>query len=209
MALIFAKNRYLDTIKFRRIQFMMKSFFKSYPRSIFAVILLAGALCFQACGGSGEGESSSSADYATTIESASFKTLDSDERINVADFKGKVVLVDFWETWCVPCLQAMPTFQQIIEDYPDKFVVLAVSPGWSDLPEDVINFRDQNGFSFEYVLDDTDVATKLEITGIPYKVFIGPDGKYISTELGTGGHQRDYAKIVEIIEKAFGTAAIN
>lgn len=187
----------------------MKSLFKSYPRSILALVLLAGALCFQACGGSGGEEASSGEDYATTIESASFKALDSEERINVADFEGKVVLIDFWETWCVPCLQAMPTFQQILEDYPDQFVVLAVSPGWSDTPEDVINFRDQNGFSFEYVLDDTDVATKLEITGIPYKVFIGPDGKYISTELGTGGHQRDYAKIVEIIEKAYGTAAIN
>lgn len=187
----------------------MKTFLKAYPRTVIAVVLLAGTLCFQACGGSGGDSASGSTDYATTIESASFKALDSDERINVADFEGKVVLVDFWETWCVPCLQAMPTFQQIIEDYPDQFVVLAVSPGWSDTPEDVIKFREENGFSFVFVLDDTDVATKLEITGIPYKVFIGPDGRYISTELGTGGHQRDYAKIVEIIEKAYGTAALN
>ena len=187
----------------------MKTLITSYPRTILAVVLLAGALCFQACGGSVGDGTSSETDYATTIESASFKAIDSDDRINVSDFEGKVVLVDFWETWCVPCLQAMPTFQQIIEDYPDKFVVLAVSPGWSDTPEDVIKFRDENGFSFVFVLDDTDVATKLEITGIPYKVFIGPDGKYISTELGTGGHQRDYAKIVEIIEKAYGTAALD
>jgi thiol-disulfide isomerase/thioredoxin len=187
----------------------MKTFFKSNPRSVLAIVLLIGALCFQACGGSGSDETSTEADYATTIESASFKALESDERINVSDFEGKIVLVDFWETWCVPCLQAMPTFKQVIEDYPDKFVVLAVSPGWSDTPEDVIKFRDENGFPFVFVLDDTDIATKLEITGIPYKVFIGPDGKYISTELGTGGHQRDYAKIVEIIEKASGSAAIN
>lgn len=181
----------------------MKTFFKSYPRTIIAVVLLAGVLCFQACGGSG------SVDYTETIETASFKALDSDERIRVADFEGKVVLVDFWETWCVPCLQAMPTFKQVLEDYPDKFVVLAVSPGWSDTPEDVIKFRDENGFPFIFVTDDSDIVTKLQITGIPYKVFIGPDGKYISTELGTNGHQRDYAKIVEIIQKAYGNAALN
>jgi thiol-disulfide isomerase/thioredoxin len=186
----------------------MKTFFKSYPRTIIAVVLLAGVLCFQACGGSGSG-GSGSVDYTETIETASFKALDSDERIRVADFEGKVVLVDFWETWCVPCLQAMPTFKQVLEDYPDKFVVLAVSPGWSDTPEDVIKFRDENGFPFIFVTDDSDIATKLEITGIPYKVFIGPDGKYISTDLGTGGHQRDYAKIVGIIEAAFGSASLN
>ena len=184
----------------------MNSFLKTYPRSILAVILLAGVLCFHACGGSADKQPS---DYTSTIESASFKALDSDERIHVSDFEGKVVLVDFWETWCVPCLQAMPTFKQVIEDYPDQFVVLAVSPGWSDTPEDVIKFREENGFPFVFVVDDTEVATKLEITGIPYKVFIGPDGNYISTELGTGGHQRDYAKIVEIIQKAYGSATLH
>jgi thiol-disulfide isomerase/thioredoxin len=184
----------------------MNSILKTYPRSILAVILLAGLLCVHACGGSTDTQPS---DYTSTIESASFKALDSDERIYVSDFEGKVVLVDFWETWCVPCLQAMPTFKQVIEDYPDQFVVLAVSPGWSDSPEDVIKFREENGFPFVFVIDDTEVATKLEITGIPYKVFIGPDGNYISTQLGTGGHQRDYAKMVEIIQKAYGSASLN
>jgi len=186
----------------------MVNFLKSYPRTVIAVVLLFGVFCFQACGGSGQ-KSSGSVDYATLVESASFKALEGDERIQVSDFEGKVVLVDFWETWCVPCLQAMPTFKQLLAEYPDQFVVLAVSPGWSDTPEDIIKFRDENGYPFIFVIDDSDIATKLEITGIPYKVFVGPDGKYISTELGSGGHQREYSKIVGILEKAFGSASMN
>lgn len=176
---------------------------QKYPRILLSVLLFAGVICFQACG-SGEVKPVNGSDYATTIESASFKALDSDQRISVSDFEGKVVLVDFWETWCVPCLNAMPTFKQVMDEHPDKFVVLAVSPGWSDTPEDVIRFRDQHEYNFVYVVDDTDIATKLQITGIPYKVFIGTDGSYISTELGAGGHQREYSKIMGILEDQFG-----
>lgn len=147
---------------------------------------------------------SGSGDYLELIENASFITIGDETRVNVSDFEGKLVLVDFWETWCVPCLNSMPTFQQILDEYPNQFAVLAVSPGWSDTPEDVKLFMADHDYDFVFVYDDTDVATGLQISGIPYKVFIGPDGKYISTEMGTGGHQRDYAKIVSLIEEHVG-----
>jgi thiol-disulfide isomerase/thioredoxin len=164
--------------------------------SLFAVILL-----ISACGPSSE-KSGEPLSPTAIIENASFVTLDG-ERVSVSDFAGKVVLIDFWETWCVPCLQAMPTFQQVIEEYPNAFVVLAVSPGWSDTPEDVQRFKDEFGYDFIWVLDEDEVAAALEIAGIPYKVFIGPDGKHITTELGAGGHQREYAKIIGILEEQF------
>ena len=178
----------------------------STPFKLFLVLILA--ISIQACGPKSSDESGD-ATYIDTIEEASFKSLDDDSRVNVSDFEGKVVLVDFWETWCVPCLQAMPTFQQVMEEYPDQFIVLAVSPGWSDTAEDIIRFKEEYQYPFVFVIDDTEVSTKLEITGIPYKVFIGPNGEYISTELGAGGHQREYTKIVGVIEEAFGTAKSN
>jgi thiol-disulfide isomerase/thioredoxin len=171
--------------------------------AILSVLMLT--LFALACG-TPEKEASKSAsgdDVATTIENASFVTLDG-ERVNVSDFEGKVVLVDFWETWCVPCLNSMPTFQQVIDEHPDKFVVLAVSPGWSDTPEDIKRFTEQHPYDFIFVLDEDEVSANLDIAGIPYKIFVGPDGKYVSTELGSGGHQRDYAKIIGILEKQVG-----
>jgi thiol-disulfide isomerase/thioredoxin len=163
-----------------------------------ALAAFAGLVYFSACGPSQSEQGAQ--DAKTVIENASFVTLDGN-RINVSDFEGKIVLVDFWETWCVPCLNSMPTFQQILDEYPDQFVVLAVSPGWSDTEDDIRAFTQENDFTFHFVFDDTDVATGLQIAGIPYKVFLGPDGQYLSTEMGTGGHQRDYTKIVAMIQE--------
>jgi thiol-disulfide isomerase/thioredoxin len=145
--------------------------------------------------------------YVETIEKASFELIGEEGRVQVSDFAGKLLLVDFWETWCIPCLNVMPTFQQLLEEFPDQFVVIAVSPGWSDTPEDVMAFRSNYPYDFIFVYDDTEVATALEISGIPYKVFIGPDGRYISTEMGTGGAQRDYNKIVEMLKEHMGVAS--
>jgi thiol-disulfide isomerase/thioredoxin len=156
---------------------------------------------------SGGTQVTGSADYLETIENASFVSIeDGETRINVSDFEGKLVLVDFWETWCVPCLNSMPTFQQLQDEFPDQFVVLAVSPGWSDEMEDVRQFMSNHEYDFVFVYDDTGVANTLEISGIPYKVFIGPDGKYVSTEMGSGGHQRDYTKILTLIQEHTGVA---
>lgn len=164
-----------------------------------ALLAFAGLIYVTACGPSQNAETTTS-DASTLIENASFMALDGN-RVHVSDYEGKIVLVDFWETWCVPCLQSMPTFQQILDEYPDQFAVIAVSPGWSDTEDDVRRFTQENNYSFAFVMDDNDVSTGLQIAGIPYKVFLGPDGKYLSTEMGTGGHQRDYAKIVAMIQE--------
>lgn len=151
---------------------------------------------------------SGSADYQETIETANFLSIaDGETRVSVTDFAGKLVLVDFWETWCVPCLNSMPTFQQLLEEFPDQFAVLAVSPGWSDDMETVREFMSNYDYDFVFVFDDNEVSTTLEISGIPYKVFIGPDGRYISTEMGSGGHQRDYNKILQLIQEHTGVAS--
>lgn len=169
---------------------MIKSI-KSLAVFIFAVFLAA------SCGSKEEKKTVS---YQEAIETASFVTLDG-ERVSVSDFKGKIVLVDFWETWCVPCLNVMPTFQQILEEYPEDFVVLAVSPGWSDEPEDIRRFAEQHGYEFIWVTDPDGVSATLGISGIPYKIFLAKDGTYLTTEVGSGGHQREYSKIVGIIEE--------
>lgn len=164
--------------------------------ALFVIVLL----CYMSCAPSAKKAEKSAAEV---IENASFISLDG-ERINVSDFEGKVVLVDFWETWCMPCLNVMPTFQQLLDEHPDDFVVIAVSPGWSDTEDDVREFISNNPYEFIFVMDDEDVADRLGVRGIPYKVFLGPDGKYISTELGAGGHQREYTKIKEILKEHAG-----
>jgi thiol-disulfide isomerase/thioredoxin len=135
-----------------------------------------------------------------SIQNASFKTLDG-KTIKLSDYKGKVVILDFWETWCGPCLKFMPTVSKAQKNYSADFVVIAVSPGWSDELNDVKKFVAEKNYGFTHVFGK-ELATELNITGIPYKVFIAADGSIIKAQMGiSGSAERDYQEVVEIIEK--------
>ncbi|MCH2449822.1 MAG: TlpA family protein disulfide reductase [Gracilimonas sp.] len=134
------------------------------------------------------------------IWDAAFQDLDGNQ-VTAADFEGKVVLFDFWETWCGPCLQVFPTMDSLQNEYPDDFVVVAVNLNNSDTIEDVRSFKDKNEYDFVYTLDTEKVGDKIIKLGIPFKVYFDPDGYLIKTELGSAGPEGDYRKTKEIIEQ--------
>lgn len=131
---------------------------------------------------------------------ATFTSLDG-KKVSVTDFKGKVVMLDFWETWCGPCIKSFPTLENLQHDYPEKFVVIAVNPGIMDNKSDVKKFVKQNNYDLHFVYDTNKLSQTLGIQSIPFKVFIGPNGKFIGTQLGSYGPKRDYKHIQNIIEK--------
>lgn len=131
---------------------------------------------------------------------ASFQDLD-DNEVKVSDFGGKVVLIDFWETWCGPCLQVFPAMDSLQNEYPDDFVVITVNLNDSDTPEDVAAFRNNNSYGFLYTIDHENIGSEIIKLGIPFKVFIDPKGYLIKTELGSAGTEGDYQKAKKIIEQ--------
>lgn len=137
------------------------------------------------------------ADY---VEQAGFEDFDGNT-VALSEFKGKVVLIDFWETWCKPCLDSFPTMQKLMSDYPDDFVVLAVTPGFADTEEDARKFISNHDYDFVYLLDADKLHQKLRVQGIPYKVFVDANGNYIESSMGSNGPEADYEKAVSIIEK--------
>ncbi len=149
------------------------------------------------CGVS-EGKALTDRNINVILENAVFADLDGNER-TLEEFRGKTVLIDIWETWCTPCLQSMPTFQRLMEDYPEDFIVLAVSPGHMDSPEQVRNFVNANDYDFEFVFGQQ-FTRDMQVSSIPYKIYVGPDGKYITSVIGSYGPQLDYEKTQEIIE---------
>src|SRR5690554_900419 len=134
------------------------------------------------------------------IHSAVFEDLDGN-KINISDLKGKVVLVDFWETWCGPCLQVFPALDSLQNEYPDDFVVIAANLINSDTPEDVQQFKDNNPYTFTYALDKNKIGDEVITLGIPFKIFMDPQGYLIKAELGSAGTQGDYEKAKAIIEE--------
>lgn len=100
------------------------------------------------------------------------------EVVGPGDYEGKVILLDFWATWCTPCFRQMPAVQQVADDHPDDLVVLAINVDdpTDDRRELMREFLEKAGIDVDPLLDDGSVSTMYGIESIPALVVIRPDG---------------------------------
>jgi len=96
---------------------------------------------------------------------------------SLSQYRGKIVLLNFWATWCKPCTTEMPAMQAIYDKLRDKgFVVLAVN----ELEDDakVREHIKQYGHTFPVLIDrDNKVANQFGVFGLPVSVFIDQEGR--------------------------------
>ncbi len=106
------------------------------------------------------------------------KNLDG-KKINLEDYKGKAVLLNFWATWCEPCLEEMPALQKAYNTLKDEgFVVLAVSIDDDSREKNVRAFAKKFGLSFPILLDsDQKVRDKYFNNVLPTSYLINAKGK--------------------------------
>lgn len=160
--------------------------------------LMTGALLlFSACTGGNKPAVPEFREAAEVVEGAVFTDLEGND-VALADYYGKFIVIDFWETWCGPCLQVFPAMQQLQDEYPDEFVMLAVTVGMTDGIQDAIDFRAEEEYTFEYLFDEYDVFEKFQMGAIPFKVYIAPNGEVIKAELGSRGREGDYNHVKTI-----------
>ena len=107
------------------------------------------------------------------------KTLDESKRTKTLDdYKGKVLLVNVWATWCEPCRVEMPSIEKLHREFgPHGLAVIAVSVDDPGAERRVLDFVREYGLTFE-VLHDPQQATKrsYQITGFPETFVIARDG---------------------------------
>ena len=126
-------------------------------------------------------------DFTVTLADGSTFTL--------SDHEGKVILLNFWATWCGPCVGEMPAFEELQETYGEDLVLLAVSSGEDE--ETVKSFLEKNGYTFRVGLDlDYTVFSLYPSEYIPYTVVIGTDGKVAVTHTGADDYDY-YSQLVE------------
>ena len=109
--------------------------------------------------------------------------------VNLKDYRGRFVLLNFWATWCSPCLKEMPDLEKAyLQMGQKKMAVLAVGMGES--VEKIKVFFDKYGFSFPLLADNKMEITKLYgVRNIPVTYLIDPDGIVLGRALGI----RDWA----------------
>lgn len=106
--------------------------------------------------------------------------------------RGKAVLIDFWATWCVPCVEEMPNLHQAYEKFGRRgFEILSVS--LDEKPESVKEFRKRWKMPWHHALlsSGSEVMKQFEIVGIPKAVLIGRDGRIVATDRELRGRNLD------------------
>lgn len=114
-----------------------------------------------------------------------FTVVDSNGKTHsLTQYKGKWVLVNFWATWCPPCLEEIPDLNALHENKKNNLVVLGIAMDYRD-PKDVLQFADQLMVSYPIILGDRKIAAQIgTISGLPTTYLYNPQGKMVAYNVG-------------------------
>jgi len=127
-------------------------------------------------------------------------TLTNGDTFTLSEHKDEVVLVNFWATWCPPCVREMPAFQQLSDENIEGFSMIAVN--CSEWQNTVNEFLEENGYTFNVAYDVDGTIRKLYPTdGIPYTLIVN---KGIIEKIYLGAPSDAYTEYKSAIEGCFG-----
>jgi thiol-disulfide isomerase/thioredoxin len=104
--------------------------------------------------------------------------------ISLKNFRGKMVFLNFWATWCVPCREEMPAMEQLYQEYKSRnFVILAINV--KDRKQDAMNFLKEWKITYPAAFDpEGQVGVLYGAWGLPTTYLIGPKGEGLARAWG-------------------------
>jgi peroxiredoxin len=140
-----------------------------------------------------------------------FKLKDADgQTVRPVDYKGKVVLLDFWATWCGPCKIEIPWFMDFERQFKDQgFAVVGVSmdeDGWAAIKPYVQNMK----MNYRVLLGDDNVSTAYGgLDSLPTTLLIDRDGKIASVHVGVSQGKEEFKNaIVQLLHAPHASASV-
>lgn len=120
----------------------------------------------------------------STAPGFTLPNLDGGPNVSLASLRGRVVLINFWATWCEPCKKEMPAMERLYQAHRERgFELLAISVG--EAADVVRPFRDQLGFTFPVLLDrEKRVAQSYQTFRFPESYLVGRDGRVVERYVG-------------------------
>ncbi len=119
--------------------------------------------------------------------------------LKLSDLRGKVVLLNFWATWCPPCREEIPSMMKLnsfMTGKPFQMVAISVDEGGR---KDIESFFKESGFSLPTYLDESGASTKsYGITGVPESFIIDKQGVLVKKIIG--GYAWDSPETVSFLE---------
>ncbi|MFD2519190.1 TlpA family protein disulfide reductase [Salinimicrobium flavum] len=120
------------------------------------------------------------------------------ERVNMADFRGKVIFFNVWATWCPPCVAEMPGINELYKDVKDQnveFIMLSVDQDF----DKAIDFNERKGYEFEVYRAASPMPQMYTSRSIPTTYVIDANGKLAMTHRGMGDY--DTKKFRDFLQK--------
>ena len=125
------------------------------------------------------------------------------DTFTLSEQAGTVVLINFWATWCGPCVEEMPALQDLYEEYGDSDNVRIILINAGESSQTVHRFLSQNGYTMPCIYDtDNTVNDQYGVMGIPYTVIFNKDGTVAETFEGSYGCEKQYELYKKAIEEA-------
>jgi len=137
--------------------------------------------------------------FATPSQAPQINLPGIEGNVQLEKLKGKVVYLDFWASWCVPCKKSFPWLHEIKQSYADQgFEVIAVNLDKDrKLADEFLQVMDVN---FMVAFDESgESASRYKLKGMPSSYLIGRDGKLYASHIGF--REKDKAKLEQAIKK--------
>jgi thiol-disulfide isomerase/thioredoxin len=147
----------------------------------FFLAALVVATCLS-CSGPEKGTTGGNADSAPAFTLSNINN----DKMRLSDYRGRVVMVEFFASWCPPCQMVAPEVKSIYEKYKDKgFVVVAVAiDEGANATAAVSGFIKDFGITYPVLLDDGTVSRKYQVISIPTSFLIDKQGKLRNKHIG-------------------------
>lgn len=139
------------------------------------------------------------------IKSNNFTVYDIDgNEINLSDYKGKNVVINFGASWCPPCKYEMPYFQNATNKYKDKnleILMLNLTDGDRETVDSATKYMKENNFNMNLLFDKNfEAATAYQVQGIPRTIFIDKEGYIVKDHTGAIEQDVLYDEIDKLIK---------
>ncbi len=135
------------------------------------------------------------------------------QQVSLESLQGKVVVVDFWATWCGPCKASFPGMQRMVNKYKDvddvAFVFIDTWERGEEKEKNAAEFIESKEYTFNVLMDnDNAVVTAFGVSGIPTKFVVDKKGKIRFKSVGFGGNDDELVtELSMMIEMAGGSSA--